>query len=650
MLAFCLPTAVLSDDTDLGVSLQSEETTPPDINSSFTIVIQPTNFGPATSGSTDVILTISSSPSTEVISGASSSGYTCSGIGTTSVTCTQAAGIAVSSEASSGATITYTVSTGNVVGTANISYSISHVDNDTVGGNDSDSVSIEIEDASALDFCYASADSGNVVVRYKGDGSGAPAELANVLGRSDVEAISFGPDPAGPELFAYDNNELGTVDFEDGSSTEGVFTSIGVTNQSLRVDDDQDGSQDSTESPNDIDSAAFHPLTNQLWIVDRESGGDWDYLFLVDYTTGDAVPGMFGGGNVDAVRINPSICSAAPDDVDDLAISPDGTKWYVQIDSNGNNQQIGLLTLDASGIPTGALDSCYPVIDVCGDVVEDMEGTGFDLYGLLVGTTGGGSNNGGGSQPACTGSNDDHAWSIETTPRVVSGTTGYVATRVEDLSSTGGDFEGNDCSTASRNSINRITGTVWHDVNNDGLFNPATESLDDNVTVQLYLDNDDDGTISAGDLLLQTEDLTSGDGSYEFAVSAGGDFVLQIIPPAGNGLTTDNIEVANFSGTGNTDSNNNFGYATTADIEIVKTSNPDPAVSGQPLAYTLTVTNNGPVSATGVTVSDPVQTGVTWESTTPSQGNCSSPSGVTCELGTIANGNSATVTINVTVN
>lgn len=87
-----------------------------------------------------------------------------------------------------------------------------------------------------------------------------------------------------------------------------------------------------------------------------------------------------------------------------------------------------------------------------------------------------------------------------------------------------------------------------------------------------------------------------------------------------------------------------------ADLEIVKTASPDPALAGNDLTYTLTVTNNGPRDATNVVVNDTLPAGVTWVSTTPSQGACSAPSGVTCELGAIANGGSATVDIVVTVN
>jgi uncharacterized repeat protein (TIGR01451 family) len=57
------------------------------------------------------------------------------------------------------------------------------------------------------------------------------------------------------------------------------------------------------------------------------------------------------------------------------------------------------------------------------------------------------------------------------------------------------------------------------------------------------------------------------------------------------------------------------------------------------------VTNNGPAAATGVTLTDPLPTNVTFVSATPSTGTCIPSTAVTCNLGSLANGASATVTL-----
>ena len=86
------------------------------------------------------------------------------------------------------------------------------------------------------------------------------------------------------------------------------------------------------------------------------------------------------------------------------------------------------------------------------------------------------------------------------------------------------------------------------------------------------------------------------------------------------------------------------------DLEVAKSGSSAAVTAGEALTYTLTVTNNGPLDATGVTVTDTLPTGVTFQSATPSQGNCGGTSSVTCTLNTLAVSDTATVTIVVTVN
>jgi uncharacterized repeat protein (TIGR01451 family) len=86
-----------------------------------------------------------------------------------------------------------------------------------------------------------------------------------------------------------------------------------------------------------------------------------------------------------------------------------------------------------------------------------------------------------------------------------------------------------------------------------------------------------------------------------------------------------------------------------ADLSLTKADSPDPVVAGDTLTYNLTIRNNGPAGANGVTVTDNLPAGVTYLSATPSQGSCAQASGtVSCNLGAIANGGLATVDIDVT--
>jgi uncharacterized repeat protein (TIGR01451 family) len=108
-----------------------------------------------------------------------------------------------------------------------------------------------------------------------------------------------------------------------------------------------------------------------------------------------------------------------------------------------------------------------------------------------------------------------------------------------------------------------------------------------------------------------------------------------------NGVTSGNSSLARICG----------GFAPPippkkADLSVTKTG-PAFVQSGGTITYVITVKNAGPANATNVTVNDPLPAGETLVSATPSQGTCGDT--VTCNLGSIASGGSATVTIVATV-
>jgi uncharacterized repeat protein (TIGR01451 family) len=81
------------------------------------------------------------------------------------------------------------------------------------------------------------------------------------------------------------------------------------------------------------------------------------------------------------------------------------------------------------------------------------------------------------------------------------------------------------------------------------------------------------------------------------------------------------------------------------DLVIIKDASSPTPLNGI-VAYTLTVTNKGPDTATNVQLADPAPVGISYLTATPSQGSCSvSPALVTCSLGSIAAGQTVTITV-----
>jgi uncharacterized repeat protein (TIGR01451 family) len=91
--------------------------------------------------------------------------------------------------------------------------------------------------------------------------------------------------------------------------------------------------------------------------------------------------------------------------------------------------------------------------------------------------------------------------------------------------------------------------------------------------------------------------------------------------------------------------------AATADLAVDKTDGgaygQDPVTLGGEITYTITVTNGGPDAANGVELDDNLPSQLDFVSSNPSQGSCKGSNNINCELGTIQNGGSATVTIRV---
>ena len=82
------------------------------------------------------------------------------------------------------------------------------------------------------------------------------------------------------------------------------------------------------------------------------------------------------------------------------------------------------------------------------------------------------------------------------------------------------------------------------------------------------------------------------------------------------------------------------------DLSVTKSGSPATQVLGTGnITWTMVVTNNGPSTATGVTITDPMPAGNTFVSATSSQGTCTGGAILNCTIGTMTAGQSVTITL-----
>ncbi len=238
---------------------------------------------------------------------------------------------------------------------------------------------------------------------------------------------------------------------------------------------------------------------------------------------------------------------------------------------------------------------------------------------------------------------------------------------------------------------------VWIDLNNDGIFDVGETGIA-GVAVTLYEDTDsDDDYLDETPLATTT---TDGSGNYLFENLFPGDYIVQIdaanftgggvleglASSTGNdsGGSAPDPDTPDADGTdkgtlaadtsvvslgvtlvgdaepindGDADANTNltldfgfFGY----DLTITKDVDETTAAPGDTLVYTIVVTNSGPSTATNVDLTDTLPTGVTFVTGTTTvggqtvNGSGGSPT-VTSTIGTLLSGQSATITIDATI-
>jgi len=107
---------------------------------------------------------------------------------------------------------------------------------------------------------------------------------------------------------------------------------------------------------------------------------------------------------------------------------------------------------------------------------------------------------------------------------------------------------------------------------------------------------------------------------------------------------TVHVAATNEANTGNNSANASITVQC-PDVQITKTAGASPITAGDSAAFTLTVKNNGPGTATSVTLTDTLPAGLTWVES-PSNANCDIASGIlTCNFGDLAVNGTGSVTV-----
>lgn len=193
-------------------------------------------------------------------------------------------------------------------------------------------------------------------------------------------------------------------------------------------------------------------------------------------------------------------------------------------------------------------------------------------------------------------------------------------------------------------SINNVTVTEGNSGTVNANFTVSlTASSLSTITVN-YATADNSATVANSDYASKSGvvTFTPGQTSQSVTIAVNGDtafepnetFFVNLSAPS-------NAIIIKAQGTGTITNDDLIG---SADLSLAKTGAATAAGNAN-VAYTITVLNNSVSGASNVIVSDTLPAGTTFVSATTTQGSCASGATVTCGLGSLAGGASATITL-----
>ncbi len=235
---------------------------------------------------------------------------------------------------------------------------------------------------------------------------------------------------------------------------------------------------------------------------------------------------------------------------------------------------------------------------------------------------------------------------------------------------------------------------VWNDANNNGVVDSGESGIA-NVTINAYLDSDSSSSLTSNDSLVGTT-TTNSTGNYLFSNLFPGSYIVQVAPSnfsgggalvgyqsstgnqptpspdndvnnddngdpvSGQGIVAQPITLTTYGEPVNDGDSSNlsnltddFGvYRSLIDLAITKQATPTTTTPGNVVTYSMNVTNNGPIAATGVIVTDTLPAGVTFVAAAPSEGTVQSTANgtIVVAMGNFAVGQTKTLIITASIN
>jgi hypothetical protein len=289
-----------------------------------------------------------------------------------------------------------------------------------------------------------------------------------------------------------------------------------------------------------LDVADFDAMTidmdNNIWLGTKSSNGA---MIVLHPSNGEPYFDFFGSGQ-DYIGVP----LPTNGQFDCMAIDPFTKDVFANLNDGGGS--------------TG--DVLYRINKTTGDTtriakfaITDIEGMGFTGDGRLIATTG---------KDATDASHNDQVWEIDLESGEI----------VSLYGTPGDDVEACDCEIGLPVPVlNEISGFVFHDVNNDTIYQPSGSDLPHaSFTLKLYRDVNGNSKLDNGiDTLVKTDESNS-NGHYYFRVLYGGgtDSFLVVADiadlPTNYEFTTDIYESAVFNSGSNTNTGNNFGILDTS--------------------------------------------------------------------------------------